>query len=86
MLEMPPGPAEATCLPQLTRLGVRSGARQQQGERPRSVSEQRGGEEEVVNAKAVPHVPRQEGERGTAGQGRKQRDTGLENKQTKNHT
>lgn len=80
---MPPGPAEVTCLSQLTRLGVCSGGRQQQGEHPRSTSEQRGGKEEAVNAKSVPHIPRQEGERGTAGQGRKQQDTGLKNKQTK---
>lgn len=79
---MPSGPAEATCLSQLTRLGVCSGTRQQQGEHPRSMSEQRGGQGEVVNAKPVPHTPRQEGERGTAGQGRKQQDTGLK-KQTK---
>lgn len=31
---------------------------------------------EVVNAKPVPHIPRQEGERGTARQGREQQDTG----------
>lgn len=46
------------------------------------MSEQEEGQEEVVNAKSVPHIPRQEGERGTAGQGRKQQDTGLENKRT----
>lgn len=79
---MASGPAEATGLSQLTRLGVSSGSRQQQGEHPRSMAEQRGGQGEVVNAKPVPLIPRQEGERGTAGQTRKQQDTGLENKQT----
>lgn len=49
------------------------------------MSEQRGGQEEVVNAKPVPHTPRQEGERGTAGQGRKQQDTGFKKNQKKSH-
>lgn len=60
----PGGPAR------LTRLGVRSGAQAAAGRASGQVQveRRRGGEEEAVNAEAVPQVPRDGGEGGTTGQ------------------
>lgn len=64
--------AEPRGLAQLTRLGVRSGA-QAAGRASGQVRVGRrtGGEEEAVNAEAVPQVPRDGGEGGTTGQPRR---------------